>query len=77
MDGVQPAYSVLRWSDVDVIEKIWTVDDVWRENVCNAILVAVAFSDLVCKSHANAIEAVWSQAAAKKTASVADGNARK
>jgi len=54
----EPPYSYLNWSCANMAKKVWSSDDVWRENVTNAILTASAFIDLCLKGNARAQTAV-------------------
>lgn len=52
-------YGQLRWTNPDMIKRIWTRDDLWRENVSNAILTCHAFTDLCLKEDGNALRLLW------------------
>lgn len=56
--GEEPPYSYLNWSCANMAKKVWSSDDVWRENVTNAILTASAFIDLCLKGNVRAQAAV-------------------
>lgn len=57
-----PPYNYLNWSCADMARKVWAYDDVWRENVTNAILSASAFIDLCIKNNPKAQAAVMKKA---------------
>lgn len=52
-------YGQLCWNNPEMIKRIWTRDELWRENVSNAILVAHAFTDLCLKEDGNALRLLW------------------
>ncbi|XP_057375032.1 uncharacterized protein LOC130695983 [Daphnia carinata] len=55
-------YGQLSWSNPEMIKRIWTRDELWRENVSNAILAAHAFTDLCLKEDGNALRLLWKRA---------------
>lgn len=59
MDDADDYYGSLRWSNPDIVKRVWTRDDMWRENVSNAILVAHAFNELCLKANSPAQHVLW------------------
>ena len=54
-------YGQLFWTNPEMIKRIWTRDELWRENVSNAILAAHAFTDLCLKEDGNALRLLWTR----------------
>lgn len=52
-------YGQLSWTNPEIIKRIWTRDELWRENVSNAILASHAFTDLCLKEDGNALRLLW------------------
>jgi hypothetical protein len=52
-------YGRIGWSDPEMVKKIWTRDELWRENISNAILTAHAFTDLCLKEDGDALRLLW------------------
>lgn len=59
-DDVDEYCASLRWSNADIVRRVWTRDDMWRESVSNAILAAHAFNELCLKDNSPAQHALWS-----------------
>lgn len=49
----------INWSSSRVIRQISSGDDLWRENVSNAILTAIAFSLVCVREDAEASMLLW------------------
>lgn len=52
-------YGDLCWTNPDMVKRIWTRDELWRENISNAILTAYAFTDLCLREDGNALRILW------------------
>lgn len=49
----------LNWSCSELVRQIWSRDDMWRENVCNSILTATAFSLVCVREDQESITSLW------------------
>lgn len=52
-------YGQLSWTNPDMIKRIWTRDELWRENISNAILACHAFTDLCLNENNDALRLLW------------------
>ena len=61
LEATKDDYGQLIWTNPDMVKRIWTRDELWRENISNAILTVHAFADLFVlkKTRGDALRLLW------------------
>nr|CAH0110469.1 unnamed protein product [Daphnia galeata] len=59
LEATKDDYGQLIWTNPDMVKRIWTRDELWRENISNAILTVHAFADLCLKEDGDALRLLW------------------